>query len=137
MKYLLTGGGTGGHVYPALAIANEIRQTRTDAEFLYVGHRDRLDAWVVPEQGYPIRFVRARSFPRTRSLVPLLRFASVLAVGVVQAVFILLRYRPQIIISTGGFVSAPILFAHGVLWRRSAFRAPACFSTSRMPIPGF
>ena len=75
MKYLLTGGGTGGHVYPALAIANEIRQTRTDAEFLYVGHRDRLDAWVVPEQGYPIRFVRARSFPRTRSLVPLLRFA--------------------------------------------------------------
>jgi len=77
MKYLLTGGGTGGHVYPALAIANEIRQTRTDAEFLYVGHRDRLDAWVVPEQGYSIRFVRARSFPRTRSLVPLLRFASV------------------------------------------------------------
>ena len=115
MKYLLTGGGTGGHVYPALAIANEIRQTRADAEFLYVGHRDRLDAWVVPDQGYRIRFVRARSFPRTRSLVPLLRFALALAVGVIQGMFILLRYRPQIIISTGGFVSAPILFAHGVL----------------------
>ena len=123
MKYLLTGGGTGGHVYPALAIANEIRQTRTDAEFLYVGHRDRLDAWVVPEQGYPIRFVRARSFPRTRSLVPLLRFASVLAVGVVQAAFILLRYRPQIIISTGGFVSAPILFAHGAMAKVGLSRA--------------
>ena len=63
MKYLLTGGGTGGHVYPALAIANEIRQTRSDAEFLYVGHRDKLDAWVVPEQGYPIRFVCASPFP--------------------------------------------------------------------------
>ena len=123
MKYLLTGGGTGGHVYPALAIANEIRQTRTDAEFLYVGHRDRLDAWVVPEQGYPIRFVRARPFPRTRSLVPLLRFASVLAVGVVQAAFILLRYRPQIIISTGGFVSAPILFAHGAMAKVGLSRA--------------
>ena len=123
MKYLLTGGGTGGHVYPALAIANEIRQTRTDAEFLYVGHRDRLDAWVVPDQGYRIRFVRARSFPRTRSLVPLLRFASVLAVGVVQAAFILLRYRPQIIISTGGFVSAPVLFAHGVLAKVGLSRA--------------
>ena len=123
MKYLLTGGGTGGHVYPALAIANEIRQTRTDAEFLYVGHRDRLDAWVVPEQGYPIRFVRARPFPRPRSLVPLLRFASALAVGVVQAVLILLRYRPQIIISTGGFVSAPILFAHGALAKVGLSRA--------------
>ena len=123
MKYLLTGGGTGGHVYPALAIANEIRQTRTDAEFLYVGHRDRLDAWVVPEQGYPIRFVRARPFPRTRSLVPLLRFAIALAVGVVQAAFILLRYRPQIIISTGGFVSAPILFAHGAMAKVGLSRA--------------
>ncbi len=123
MKYLLTGGGTGGHVYPALAIANEIRQTRADAEFLYVGHRDRLDAWVVPEQGYRIRFVRARSFPRTRSLVPLLRFAISLAIGVIQGALILLRYRPQIIISTGGFVSAPVLFAHGLLVKVGLSRA--------------
>ncbi len=123
MKYLLTGGGTGGHVYPALAIANEIRQTRADAEFLYVGHRDRLDAWVVPEQGYRIRFVRARSFPRTRSLGPLLGFAIALAAGVVQGVLILLCYRPQIIISTGGFVSAPVLFAHSVLAKVGLSRA--------------
>ncbi len=123
MKYLLTGGGTGGHVYPTLAIANEIRQTRADAEFLYVGHRDRLDAWVVPDQGYPIRFVRARSFPRTHSLVPLLLFAIALAVGVLQGALILLRYRPQIIISTGGFVSAPVLFAHGVLAKVGLSRA--------------
>lgn len=123
MKYLLTGGGTGGHVYPALAIANEIRRTRADAQFLYVGHRDKLDAWVVPEQGYPICFVRARPFPRSRSLVALLRFACALAVGVVQGAFILVRYRPQIIISTGGFVSAPILFAHGALAKIGLSRA--------------
>ena len=123
MKYLLTGGGTGGHVYPALAIANEIRQTRSDAEFLYVGHRDKLDAWVVPEQGYPIRFVCASPFPRTRSLVALLRFACTLLVGVVQASLILLRYRPQLIIGTGGYVSAPILFAHGALAKIGLSRA--------------
>ena len=123
MKYLLTGGGTGGHVYPALAIANEIRQTRADAEFLYVGHRDKLDAWVVPEQGYPIRFVRASPFPRTRSLVALLRFACTLLVGVVQGGLILLRYRPQLIIGTGGYVSAPILFAHGALAKVGLSRA--------------
>ena len=123
MKYLLTGGGTGGHVYPALAIANEIRRTRADAQFLYVGHRDKLDAWVVPEQGYPICFVRARPFPRSRSLVALLRFACALVVGVVQGAFILVRYRPQIIISTGGFVSAPILFAHGALAKIGLSRA--------------
>ena len=123
MKYLLTGGGTGGHVYPALAIANEIRQTRADAEFLYVGHRDKLESWVVPEQGYPIRFVRASPFPRTRSLVALLRFAGALAVGVAQGGLILLRYRPQLIIGTGGYVSAPILFAHGALAKIGLSRA--------------
>ena len=123
MKYLFTGGGTGGHVYPALAMANEVRQTRADAEFLYVGHRDKLESWVVPEQGYPIRFVRARPFPRTRSPVALLRCAGALAVGMVQGVCILLRYRPQVIVSTGGFVSAPILFAHGALAKVGLSRA--------------
>ena len=123
MKYLFTGGGTGGHVYPALAMANEVRQTRADAEFLYVGHRDKLESWVVPEQGYPIRFVRARPFPRTRSPVALLRCAGALAVGVVQGARILLRYRPQVIVSTGGFVSAPILFAHGALAKVGLSRA--------------
>ena len=123
MKYLFTGGGTGGHVYPALAMANEIRQTRADAEFLYVGHRDKLESWVVPEQGYPIRFVRARPFPRTRSPVALLRFAGALLAGVAQGVLILLRYRPEVIIGTGGYVSAPILFAHGALAKVGLSRA--------------
>ena len=49
MKYLLTGGGTGGHVYPALAIADEIRQQHADADFLYVGRKDKLESWVVPD----------------------------------------------------------------------------------------
>ena len=67
MKYLLTGGGTGGHVYPALAIADELGRRQPEAEFLYVGRADKLESWVVPNRGYPIRFVRSRPFPRSRS----------------------------------------------------------------------
>lgn len=115
MKYLLTGGGTGGHVYPALAIADEIRQRHDNAEFLYVGRKDKLESWVVPAHGYPIRFVRSRAFPRTSSPFALLWFLLTLWVGIVQGAWILLRYRPQIIIGTGGYVSAPILFAYGIL----------------------
>ena len=115
MKYLLTGGGTGGHVYPALAIADEIKRRQPDAEFLYVGRRDKLEAWVVPERDYPIRFVRARAFPRSKSIGALLSFALALFCGMVQSALILLRFRPHIIIGTGGYVSAPILFAHGLL----------------------
>jgi UDP-N-acetylglucosamine--N-acetylmuramyl-(pentapeptide) pyrophosphoryl-undecaprenol N-acetylglucosamine transferase len=123
MKYLLTGGGTGGHVYPALAIAEEIRQQHEDAEFLYVGRRDKLESWVVPAHGYPIRFVRANPFPRMGSPLALLRFMLTLWVGIVQAALILLRYRPQVIIGTGGYVSAPILFAYGALAKVGLSRA--------------
>jgi UDP-N-acetylglucosamine--N-acetylmuramyl-(pentapeptide) pyrophosphoryl-undecaprenol N-acetylglucosamine transferase len=123
MKYLLTGGGTGGHVYPALAIADEIRRTREDAEFLYVGRRDKLESWVVPGQGYPIRFVRSRPFPRVFSPFAMLRFMLTLWVGTMQGALILLRFRPQVIIGTGGYVSAPILFAYGMLAKIGLCRA--------------
>jgi len=123
MKYLLTGGGTGGHVYPALAIAEEIRRQREGAQFLYVGRRDKLESWVVPAHDYPIRFVRARPFPRSGSPWALARFVLTLWVGIVQAALILLRYRPHVIIGTGGYVSAPILFAYGALAKIGLARA--------------
>ena len=123
MKYLLTGGGTGGHVYPALAIADEIRQQHADADFLYVGRKDKLESWVVPDHGYPIRFVRSRPFPRSSSPSALMRFMLTLCVGIMQGAWILLRYRPQVIIGTGGYVSAPILFAYGILAKIGLSRA--------------
>lgn len=123
MRYLLTGGGTGGHVYPALAIAEEIRRRQSDARFLYVGRRDKLEAWAVPARDFPIRFVRARAYPRSRSVRALVAFALVLAWGIVQSIIILLRFRPQVIVGTGGYVSAPILFAHGLLQKIGLSRA--------------
>ena len=115
VKYLLTGGGTGGHVYPALAIADDLRRLHADAEFLYVGVRNRLESRVVPARGYALRYVRARPYPRSLSVLPQLLFWLALAAGVTRAVLILLRFRPQVIISSGGFVSAPVMLAFGTL----------------------
>lgn len=123
MKYLLTGGGTGGHVYPALAIADEIRRRQPDAEFLYVGLRDKLEARVVPGRGYPIQFVRSRPFPRSASIPALTLFGLSLMLGVLKGMGILLRFRPRVIIGTGGYVSAPISFAHGLLSKIGLCRA--------------
>ena len=100
MRYLLTGGGTGGHVYPALAIADELRLAQPDARFLYVGTRDKLEARVVPNRGYELRFVCSRPFPRARSLWALLAFGAVLGVGRLRGLFILLRFRPPLILHT-------------------------------------
>ncbi|MBT6144595.1 MAG: hypothetical protein HN712_30295 [Gemmatimonadetes bacterium] len=123
MKYLFTGGATGGHIYPALAVADEIRRRDPEAQFLYVGLAHRLEARVVPARGYDIRFVRSRPFPRASSPLALALFGITLGMGVLQAMIILLRFRPQLIFATGGFVSAPILFACGLLKRIGLCRA--------------
>ena len=123
MKYLLTGGGTGGHVYPALAIADEIRRHEKEAEFLYVGVRGRLEESIVPGRGYPIRYVRARPLPRAMAPWALARFVLALAWGILQASVLLLRWRPAVIVGTGGFASAPVLFAHSLLRRIGLSRA--------------
>ena len=123
VRYLFTGGGTGGHVYPALAVADEIRRRQPEARFLYVGVRGRLEERVVPARGYPLRRLPSRPFPRTRRAWPLLRFSLVLAAGVAGAVLVLLRFRPHVIFATGGFVSAPILFASGLLRKVGLSRA--------------
>ena len=123
MKYLFTGGGTGGHVYPALAIADEIRRQSPEAEFLFVGRKDKLEARVVPNQEFPIKFVSAIPFPRGKSLLKLFFFVSTLCIGILQSIIILIRFQPKVIIGTGGYVSAPILFAYGFLKKIKLFQS--------------
>ena len=112
-RILLTGGGTAGHVNPALAIGRAL--AGQDTRFLYVGVRGRAEAAVVPREGIPIRFVRAVGYPGARPSAALLRFLAEISVGTLQALFILLRFRPDVIVGTGGFASAPIMFAAAIL----------------------
>jgi len=123
MKCLLTGGGTGGHVYPALAIATEIQRRYKDVEFLYVGRRDKLEAWVVPQHGFPLQYVRSRPFPRSSSPLALALFGFVLGLGILKAAVILLRFKPALIVCTGGYVSAPIMLAFRVLRKIGLIRS--------------
>ena len=116
-KYLLTGGGTGGHVAPALAVAGELKRREPDAEFLYVGVKGRAESTMVPRAGFPLVFVRSRGYPGTGNPVRLLAFALALLLGCLKATWVLLRFRPHIIIATGGYVSAPVVFAAAALRR--------------------
>ena len=64
MKAIVTGGGTGGHIYPAIAIADELKRRYPDAEILYVGTEHGMEADFVPRAGYPIRFIHSAGFDR-------------------------------------------------------------------------
>ena len=121
MRILLTGGGTAGHVNPALAIGKALEAD--GARLLFVGVRGRAEAEVVPREGIPIRFVRASAYPGARPSIDLLRFLANLAIGMLQACVILLAYRPDVIVGTGGFASAPVLLAAAFLRRVHASHA--------------
>jgi len=120
-RILLTGGGTAGHVNPALAIGKAL--AADGARLLFVGVRGRAEAEVVPREGIPIRFVRASAYPGPRPSADLVRFLANLSIGVLKAGAILLTFRPDVIVGTGGFASAPVLLAAAFLRRVSLTRA--------------
>jgi UDP-N-acetylglucosamine--N-acetylmuramyl-(pentapeptide) pyrophosphoryl-undecaprenol N-acetylglucosamine transferase len=120
-RLLLTGGGTAGHVNPALAIGRAVAGTHTS--ILYVGVRGRAEAEIVPREGLPIRFVRSAGYPGSRPSPALARFLVNVGIGTLQASRILLSFRPDTIVGTGGYASAPVLFAAAALRRLGLCRA--------------
>jgi UDP-N-acetylglucosamine--N-acetylmuramyl-(pentapeptide) pyrophosphoryl-undecaprenol N-acetylglucosamine transferase len=115
LKYILTGGGTGGHVYPTLAIAEQIRKNEPDAEFLYLGTKDHIESKIVPAKGYKMKFIHSTGMPGSKFSFSMLKFLLSIFVGTLKSIFILLAHRPDMIIGSGGFVSAPPVFAGHIL----------------------
>ena len=114
-RILLTGGGTAGHVNPALAIGRALGDERT--AYLYVGVRGRAEAEIVPREGIPIRFVRASAYPGARPSLAWLGFTCNLIAGTARALFLVRSFAPEIIVGTGGFASAPTMLAAAILRR--------------------
>ncbi|MFH1943033.1 MAG: undecaprenyldiphospho-muramoylpentapeptide beta-N-acetylglucosaminyltransferase [bacterium] len=115
MRLMLTGGGTGGHLYPGLAIAEEMER-RVTCQIIFVGTKHGVEAKVVPDKGYRFRKVWISGFHRRRMWRNAL-FPLKVAVSFVQALFIVLSFQPDVIVGTGGYVSWPVLAA-GLLTRK-------------------
>lgn len=109
MKYLIAGGGTGGHIYPALAIAKEIKDKYSDAEILYVGTETGLEAEIVPREGYDFKTIRVKGMPRKLNKKSLIA-AKELLHGLNDSKRILKDFKPDIVIGTGGYVCGPVVY---------------------------
>ena len=109
MKVLLSGGGTGGHVYPAIAIANRIKEDYPDAEILFVGTAKGIESEIVPKYGYNIETVTVQGFKRKIDLDNVKRVFKLFK-GLEQSRKVVKRFKPDIVIGTGGYVSGPVLF---------------------------
>ena len=134
-RVILTGGGTGGHVNPALAIAEAIKQKEPHSQFLYVGLRGKAESVIVTRAGYPIRYVLASGYPGSRPSLALVRFVCALLVGIVQSFYHIATFRPGTIVGTGGYVSAPVILANTLMRGLGMSRAQV-FIHEQNSVPG-
>ena len=110
MRVILTGGGTGGHIYPALAVAERLQQLYPNCEILYVGTNRGLEKDIVPKRGIPFRTIQAQGLPRKLSPA-LLKAVKESAGGCLQARKIVKEFQPDVVIGTGGYVCGPVVLA--------------------------
>lgn len=108
LRVILSGGGTGGHIYPAIAIADEIKRRNPDAEFLFVGAQDRMEMEKVPQAGYEIEGLWISGVDRSLSLKNFL-FPFKLMSSISRSRKIIKKFKPDVVIGTGGFASGPLL----------------------------
>lgn len=112
-KFILSGGGTGGHIYPAIAIANELKARFPDSEFLFVGAKDKMEMQKVPQAGYNIKGLWISGLQRRltfdNALFPIKLLSSLL-----KSRTIIKQFKPDVVIGTGGFASGPLLQAAAI-----------------------
>ena len=114
MKIIVSGGGTGGHIYPAVTLIRTIQQKVPGAEILYVGTEEGLEADIIPKEGLPFATVNIRGFKRSITPENILRAGQAFG-GVVKAMGIVRRFQPDAAVGTGGYVCGPILLAASLL----------------------
>ena len=114
MRVLLAGGGTGGHIYPALAIAEKLKALHPECEILYVGTNRGLESSIVPKRGLNFRAIAVEGLPRKVSPA-LFKAVGKAAGGCLEARRLVKNFRPDLVIGTGGYVCGPVVLAAKLL----------------------
>ncbi len=108
LKVIISGGGSGGHIFPAIAIANEFKKQRPDAEILFVGAKGKIEMEKVPKAGFPIKGLWISGFHRKLTLRNLM-FPFKLVSSLFKAFGIIQSFKPDVVIGVGGYASGPTL----------------------------
>ena len=110
MKVLIAGGGTGGHLFPGIALAEELLTRANNNEVVFVGTARGLEARVVPAAGYPLELISVRGL-KGMGFFRLLRSLFALPVAFIQSWMILRKHRPDVVVGVGGYASGPLVMA--------------------------
>lgn len=109
LSILFAAGGTGGHLFPAIAIAEEIKKMQPDARIAFVGTKDKIEARIIPQKGFAFYAIWISGFHR-RLTVENLLFPLKVVVSLFQSFFLIQRTKPNVVVGTGGYVCGPVLY---------------------------
>ncbi len=110
MKVIISAGGTGGHIYPALAIISKIKEKEPDSEFLYIGTHDRMEKDIIPAKGIPFESITIYGFNR-KKLYKNFRTVKTFYNSYKRCKNIIKEFNPDIVIGVGGYVTGPVIYA--------------------------
>lgn len=113
-RIILSGGGTGGHIYPAISIASELLFRDNNSEILFVGANHKMEMQIVPKYGFDILGLWISGFNRTNFLKNILVPLKLL-ISVFQSLIIIKKFKPNVVIGTGGYASGPIMYVANLL----------------------
>lgn len=127
-KFIFAGGGTGGHIYPAIAIASGLKRKYPDSDILFIGTGKQLEKDIVKEAGFPLRTIHAKGFQRKLSIDTLISLRE-LMLGAADSIKILKEEKPDLVIGTGGYTAGPVVFF-------ASLRGIPCVIHEQNVIPG-
>lgn len=128
MRVIMTGGGTGGHIYPAIAIADKIMERTQNSEILFVGTKRGLEKELVPKHGYDIKFITVSGINR-KNLLKNIKVIKDYQKGKKEAARIIDEFKPDVVIGTGGYVSGPVV-------KVAAEKGIKCYVQEQNAFPG-
>lgn len=113
-RFVFAAGGTGGHLYPAIAVAQYIKKLHPESEIVFFGNKDKIESRVVPRYGFEFRSIWISGFYRKFDLRNLL-FPVKLIVSAFQSLFFMMRFKPRVAVGCGAYVSGPVVWAASVI----------------------
>jgi UDP-N-acetylglucosamine--N-acetylmuramyl-(pentapeptide) pyrophosphoryl-undecaprenol N-acetylglucosamine transferase len=113
-RILFTGGGTGGHLFPAISVAEKVRQLQPDSDILFVGTKHKIEAKVVPEYGFRFKSIWISGFQRKLTIKNIL-FPVKVFVAMIQSLIINMSFKPCVAIGSGAYVTGPVLWGASIM----------------------
>ena len=112
---IISGGGTGGHIYPAISIADQLKKKVEDCNILFVGAKNKMEMKKVPENGYKIIGLYISGYQRKLNFISNLTLPFKLIYSLIHSLIIILKYKPKIVVGTGGYASGPVMYIAALL----------------------